>query len=146
MKPLKIKIKKINPAFRSPTYAHEGDAGMDLYCLDPIEILPGERKKIPFGCSIEIPEGYLGAIAPRSGLAHRFGIGLVNSWGVIDASYRGEICAIIINMGNEKISLPAQTRIAQLLVIPVAKLNINIVEENLIETDRGKDGFGSTGL
>ncbi len=146
MKPLKIKFKKINPDFRAPTYAHEADAGMDLYCMDPIEILPGERKKIPFGCSIEIPDGYLGAIAPRSGLAHRFGIGLVNSWGVIDASYRGEICAIIINMGKEKVNLPAHTRIAQLLVIPVAKLNINIVEENLIETDRGNDGFGSTGL
>ncbi len=146
MKLLKIKIKKLHPNFHLPTYAHDGDAGMDLYCIEPIEVLPGERKKIPFGCSLEIPNGFLGAIAPRSGLAHKFGIGLVNSWGVIDSSYRGEISAIIVNMGKEKVLLPLHTRIAQLLVIPIYKLNLSLVEENLNETDRGGNGFGSSGL
>ena len=108
--------------------------------------MAGERKKIPFGCSLEIPNGFLGAIAPRSGLAHKFGIGLVNSWGVIDSSYRGEISAIIVNMGKEKVLLPLHTRIAQLLVIPIYKLNLSLVEENLNETDRGGNGFGSSGL
>lgn len=119
---------------------------MDLYSLEEIKLAPGERKKTPCGFSIEIPEGYFGAIAPRSGLANQYGLTLVNSWGVIDSSYRGEICVIIINLGREDVILPSKTRIAQLLVIPVIEVNLIAVEEKLIETDRGAKGFGSSGL
>ena len=119
---------------------------MDLYSLEEIKLTPGERKKSPCGFSIEIPDGFFGAIAPRSGLANLYGITLVNSWGVIDSSYRGEICVIIINLGRKEIILPPKTRIAQLLVIPVVNVTLYAVEEKLIETDRGVNGFGSTGL
>ena len=146
MKPLKIKINILHPDFSMPTYSHAGDAGMDLFSLEEIKLAPGERIKSPCGFSIEIPDGFFGAIAPRSGLANLYGITLVNSWGVIDSSYRGEICVIIINLGRENIILPSKTRIAQLLVIPVAKVNLIAVEEKLIETDRGAKGFGSSGL
>jgi dUTP pyrophosphatase len=146
MMPLKIKLNILHPDFTMPAYAHKGDAGMDLYSLEEIQLKPGERKKSPCGFSIEIPEGYFGAIAPRSGLANLYGITLVNSWGVIDSSYRGEICVIIINLGRKEIILPSKTRIAQLLVIPVVNVTLFAVEENLIETDRGVNGFGSTGL
>lgn len=129
-----------------PAYSHIGDAGMDLYSLEEIKLAPGERKKTSCGFSIEIPEGYFGAIAPRSGLANQYGLTLVNSWGVIDSSYRGEICVIIINLGGKEIILPSKTRIAQLLVIPVVCANLIAVEEKLIETDRGAKGFGSSGL
>ncbi|HOI25299.1 MAG TPA: dUTP diphosphatase [Caldisericia bacterium] len=146
MKPLKIKLNILHPDFTMPVYSHPGDAGMDLFSLEEIILTQGERKKIPCGFSIEIPDGFFGAIAPRSGLANLYGITLVNSWGVIDSSYRGEICVIIINLGREKIALPPKTRIAQLLVIPVVSVELYEVKEKLIETDRGANGFGSTGL
>ncbi len=146
MKPLKINIKPTHSSFRMPAYSHLGDAGMDIFSIEKIQLIPGERKKISCGFSIEIPEGYFGAIAPRSGLSIKYGLTLVNAWGVIDSSYRGEICVIIINLGEKKISLPPYSRIAQLLVIPVVKANLVLVEDNLNETDRGVEGFGSTGF
>ncbi|MDD4614977.1 MAG: dUTP diphosphatase, partial [Caldisericia bacterium] len=93
-----------------------------------------------------IPPGYLGAVAPRSGLAYKNGVTVLNSWGVIDSGYRGEICVILINHGYNVIVLPKQSRIAQFIVLPFEKVNLVESSTSLAESDRGQNGFGSTGI
>jgi len=146
MKQLSIKVNLLNKNAQIPVKSHKGDAAYDLFATQEINLKPGERKKIPCGISLEIPEGYFGAIAPRSGLAHQYGLALVNSWGVVDSSYRGEICVIIINLGDDEICLPPNVRIAQLLILPAIEVGFIELNENLNDTDRGVKGFGSTGL
>jgi dUTP pyrophosphatase len=142
----KIGINTLNNNFILPKYAHDGDAGLDLFSTDDISLSPGERKKVGCGFSIAIPEGFLGAIAPRSGLAIEYGVTVLNSWGVVDSSYRGEISVILINLSNDKVMLKKGSKIAQLIIIPYEKVELYIDSEKLNSTDRGENGFGSSGI
>lgn len=142
----KIRINILNRNFVLPKYAHDGDAGLDLFSTDDILLSPGERKKVGCGFSIAIPEGFLGAIAPRSGLAIEYGVTVLNSWGVVDSSYRGEVSVILINLSNDKAMLKKGSKIAQLIIIPYEKVELYIDSEKLNSTDRGENGFGSSGI
>jgi dUTP pyrophosphatase len=141
----KIQINILSDNFIIPRYSHDGDAGLDLFSIEDIALDPGDRKKVSCGFSIAIPEGYLGAVAPRSGLSIEHGVTVLNSWGVIDSTYRGEVSVILINLGKEKTILKRGSRIAQLIIIPFEKIELIIDKNNLGETERGNNGFGSTG-
>ena len=129
-----------------PTYATEQSAGMDLTAAleEAIEIGFGERMLIPTGLSIALPDGYEAQIRPRSGLALKHGVTVLNSPGTIDADYRGEIGVILANMGQEPFTVERGMRIAQMVIARHAKVEWEVAEE-LEETERGKGGFGSTG-
>ena len=129
-----------------PSFAHENDAGMDVCSTEKTILAPGEWKKVGCGFQIEIPDGFFGALAPRSGLALKKGLTLLNSWGVIDSGYRGEICAILINHSSAIVTLEKQTRIAQLIILPYEKIRLEESKIPLSETVRGSGGFGSTGI
>lgn len=128
----------------APAYATAGAAGLDLCTREDVILQPMERKLVPTGVSIAVPNGYEAQVRPRSGLALKHGLALVNSPGTIDSDYRGEIGIIAINLGQVTVKLSKGDRIAQLVVAPVAKAKILQVE-TLDETDRGNAGFGSTG-
>lgn len=129
-----------------PAYQTTGSAGMDLRAaLDsPMTLLPGERQLVPTGLAVEIPAGFEGQVRPRSGLALRQGIALVNSPGTIDSDYRGEIGVIIINLGQDKVVIKPADRIAQLVIAPVVQADI-IEVMDVSDTQRGQGGFGHTG-
>ncbi|HEY9583631.1 MAG TPA: dUTP diphosphatase [Candidatus Paceibacterota bacterium] len=139
---MKIKIKKLHPLAIIPTYAHAGDAGMDLYTVEPCELEPGERKSLPLGIAVEIPEGYVGLVWDKSGLSHKYGI--KNFGGVIDSGYRGEIHAGIMNLSDKFFRFDKGHKIAQLLIQKIEKVEFDEVL-NLTETTRGDKGFGSSG-
>ncbi len=130
-----------------PFYATSGSAGADIFAAVENEetIAPGARKMIPSGLRIELPEGYEAQIRPRSGLAIKFGITLLNTPGTIDSDYRGEIKVIMINHGNEDFIIKRGDRIAQMIIAPVTRA-LFIRESSLNKTDRGDGGFGSTGI
>jgi dUTP pyrophosphatase len=129
-----------------PLYAHPGDAGADLVSTISVTLAPGERAVVPTGISIALPDGFAAFVMPRSGLAARHGVGLVNSPGTIDAGYRGEISVIMINSdATESFSVSVGDRIAQLVIQPVTRARFVPVTE-LPGTARGSGGFGSTGL
>lgn len=127
-----------------PEYRTAGSAGMDLCSNEAVTLLPGERKLVSTGVRLSIPEGYEGQVRPRSGLAIKHGLGLVNSPGTIDSDYRGEISLILINMGQETVDLVKGERVAQLVICPVLRAVLVPVDQ-LDETHRGEGGFGSTG-
>ncbi len=137
-----LKVKRLNENAKLPERKHEEDAGLDLYSCEEVEILPNEIKTISTGIAIEIPKGYFGLIKDRSGLATK---GLHVLAGVIDSNYRGEVKVVLINLSKEKIKIEKNSRIAQLIIIPYLKVNIQEVEE-LSQTERGEKGFGSSGL
>jgi dUTP pyrophosphatase len=137
-----IKVKKLHPDARIPDFAHPGDAGMDLYVPEAVDLLPGERKTIPLGLAFEIPFGYVGLMWDKSGLSHKFGI--KSYGGVIDSGYRGEICAGIMNLSDKPYHLEKGHKIIQLLIQPVEHPTV-IESEELSSTERGQGGFGSTG-
>ncbi len=140
-----VKVKLLDKSIPVPGYAHTGDAGLDLHSSIDCELKPFERKKIPTGIKVSIPQGYAGFVQPRSGLALKNGIGMVNAPGLIDSAYRGEICAILINLDPDKtFHIKKGDRICQMVILEVDEVNINIVEE-LDQTTRGESGFGSTG-
>ena len=145
---MEIKIKVVRLAHGGnlplPSYQTPHAAGMDLYAARASMLNPGERALVPTGLTVEIPEGFEAQIRPRSGLALRHGITLLNSPGTIDADYRGEIGVILINHGSEPFEVALGERIAQLVVAPVSKCVWEEVAE-LAATSRGKEGFGSTG-
>jgi dUTP pyrophosphatase len=130
-----------------PEYQTQGAAGMDLRAAvaEPVTIPPGERRFVTTGLAIAIPDGYEGQVRPRSGLALRHGIGIVNSPGTIDADYRGEIGIVLVNHGAEPFVVEPLARIAQLVIAPVARAEFEVVS-SLDETDRGAGGYGSTGV
>lgn len=140
----KILVKRLDPDLPLPSHARAGDAGVDLYAREGGALQPGERALVATGIAVAVPEGYVGLISPRSGLAVRHGISLVNSPGILDAGYRGEIHAVMINEGAEPFSYERGDRIAQLVVVPFATQVYEVVDE-LPHTDRGAGGFGSTG-
>jgi dUTP pyrophosphatase len=130
-----------------PARATDGAAGLDLAAAldEPLELLPMARALIPAGIAVRIPEGFEGQVRPRSGLAWKHGVTVVNAPGTIDSDYRGEVKVQLINLGHEPVTLHRGDRIAQLVVAPVARATISVVEA-LDETPRGAGGFGSTGL
>jgi dUTP pyrophosphatase len=128
-----------------PTRAHEGDAGLDLYASESAHIGPGERWSVGTGVAVELPEGHAGLVLPRSGLAQRHGIALVNAPGLIDSGYRGEIRILLLNTDPAEIfQVEAGDRIAQLLITPVVTAE-PVESEVLAESARGEGGFGSSG-
>lgn len=129
---------------RLPSYATEGSAGLDLSSIEDIELQPMERKLVRTGIRVAIPQGYEGQVRPRSGLAIKFGISMVNSPGTVDSDYRGELGVILINLGQNVVKLQRGERIAQMVVAPVVTASVTQVDE-LDETERGQGGFGSTG-
>ncbi len=141
-----LQIKKLHPEAVLPQYMTELAAGMDICALldDDVTLRPGERSLIPTGLAFAIPPGYEIQVRPRSGLAIKHGIALVNSPGTIDADYRGEVKIIVINLGQEHFTICSGERIAQLVVAPVCQAELIEVEE-LTETERGAGGFGHTG-
>ena len=130
-----------------PSYATAGAAGMDLYAAlpEPLTLLPGARALVSTGIRIALPEGYEAQVRPRSGLALRLGLGLLNAPGTIDSDYRGLISAILVNWGQEPVTLTRGDRIAQLVVAPVVCVTWRETE-TLTETERSAGGFGSTGV
>ena len=141
---MKLKIKRLNDEAIIPQYARKGDAGMDLFSISEHVLKHGERCLVSTGLSFEIPEGYEVQIRPRSGLALKKGISLVNSPGTIDAGYRGEIGIIIINHGREDFEIKKGDKIAQAVINKFETGEIEEVEE-LENSDRGEGGFGSSG-
>lgn len=128
-----------------PTRAHESDAGLDLYAAEGARIGPGQRVSVGTGLAVGIPSGLAGLVIPRSGLAIKHGIALVNSPGLIDPGYRGEVRVLLLNTdANATFKVAPGDRIAQLLLVPIATAS-PLESEGLDETDRGAGGFGSTG-
>ncbi len=128
-----------------PHYAHPGDAGADLVAAEDVVLAPGRRATVGTGAAIALPDGYVAFVVPRSGLAARHGITIVNSPGTVDAGYRGEIRVTLLNTDpDEAYAISAGDRIAQLIVMPVSKARY-IEVERLPGSDRGEGGFGSTG-
>ncbi|MDP1809481.1 MAG: dUTP diphosphatase [Actinomycetota bacterium] len=142
---LLIEIQQLDPDLPVPKYAYHGDAGCDLYSAADIDLAPGQRALVPTGIAISIPEGYAGFVQPRSGLAAKHGIGIVNTPGLIDSKYRGEIKVILINTDSqEAFSIARGDKIAQLVIQPVVTADFRVVEA-LDATVRGDGGFGSSG-
>ncbi|MCB8932121.1 MAG: dUTP diphosphatase [Chthonomonadaceae bacterium] len=134
----------VEPGASLPSYATPGAAGMDLRARTSVTLEPLQRALVPTGLRMRLPEGYEAQIRPRSGLALRHGISMVNTPGTIDSDYRGEIGVLLVNLGSEKVVFEAGERIAQMVVCPVIRAEVAAVEF-LDETERGEGGFGSTG-
>jgi len=153
-KPIDLKIKKLDEKAIIPKYAHEGDAGFDLSAIvfektwdgytDTITVLPGERYIAKTGLAFAVPNGYELQVRPRSGLAYKHGITVINSPGTVDSSYRGQVMIILLNTGLEPFEIKTGDRIAQGVINKLPTVSIREVDE-LDETERGVDGFGSTG-
>lgn len=141
-----LKIHKLDKLSKTPEYAHTGDAGLDLFSSVDCTIKPFERRKVPTGIKIEIPKGYAGFVQPKSGLAIKSGISLVNTPGLIDSGYRGEVCAILINLDPKNIfKIKKGDKICQLIIHKVEVARLKEVN-SLDNTSRGDKGFGSTGI
>ena len=141
---MEIKILKLNDAAIIPRYAHSGDAGLDLFSVEEKEILPGETQLINTGIAIALPQGTEAQIRPRSGLALKHSVTVLNSPGTIDAGYRGEIGIILINHGKNPFQIIPGMKIAQMVIASIIQAKVTVVDELNI-TNRGVDGFGSTG-
>lgn len=140
-----LRVVRLDPRATLPARAHPDDAGLDLHALDAATLEPGERASIPTGIAVEIAPGHAGLVLPRSGLAARHGISVVNAPGLIDSGYRGELRVLLLNTDRrERFELGAGDRIAQLLLIAVAAAEPVEVGQ-LSETPRGAGGFGSSG-
>jgi dUTP pyrophosphatase len=139
-----IAIRRLREDAELPNQAYEGDAGLDLVACEHMTLQPGERAVVPTGIAVEIPGGYAGFVQPRSGLASRHGIGVVNSPGLIDSGYRGEIRVVLLNTDrDEPFEVRPGMRIAQLVIAPVAAVRLVEVDE-LATSERGGRGFGSS--
>jgi dUTP diphosphatase len=141
---VEVGVRRLREDAVLPSRAYEGDAGLDLAACEGLTLEPGERASVATGIAVEIPEGYAGFIQPRSGLAARHGISVVNSPGLIDSGYRGEIKVVLLNTdAREPFTVEPGMRIAQLVVAPVASVRLVEVEE-LATSERGARGFGSS--
>ena len=142
---LDVQIQRLDDGVELPHYAHPGDAGADLHTTVDVTLAPGERALVPTGIAIALPVGYAAFVHPRSGLASRAGLSLVNSPGTIDAGYRGEVKVLLINLDPaEPIRLSRGDRVAQLVIQPVEQARFRVVEA-LPDSARGTGGYGSTG-
>ena len=141
---IELPIQKVRPDAVVPARAYAGDAGLDLAATERIELGPGERAVVPTGLAVAIPEGYAGFVQPRSGLASRHGITIVNTPGLVDSGYRGELMVVLHNTDRaEPLVVEAGMRIAQLVVLPIPEVELVEVEE-LPASERGARGFGSS--
>jgi dUTP pyrophosphatase len=141
-----LQVRLLHPAAQPPARTRPGDAAYDLRCLQGFSLWPRERATVPTGVAIALPPGVAGLVTPRSGLASRHGISLVNSPGLIDPNYRGELRIILVNLGDARFEAHAGDRIAQLLLVPFVAPDVSIVEElPPSPDDRGEHGFGSSG-
>ena len=146
MGPGELRVRRLDPAARLPGRAHPDDAGYDLCALEDATLAPGERAMLRTGIAIELPAGHAGLVVPRSGLAARHGISVVNAPGLIDAGYRGELKVLLLNTDlRSPVEIAAGDRIAQLVVVAVATPQI-VEAEALAATARGEAGFGSSGI
>lgn len=146
MNQLKIDIKMLDEGIEPPAYAQPGDAGADLRSRVDLTLQPGERALVPTGVAIALPEGYVGLVHPRSGLAAKHGITIVNAPGTVDSGYRGELMVCLLNTDNSQaFEIQRGDRIAQLVIQRFESATFNVVE-SLSETERGTAGFGSTGV
>jgi dUTP pyrophosphatase len=139
-----VPFKKVNPDAPTPQYAKKGDAGMDLCTMEEVEIAPQGTVMVGSGIAMAIPDGYEGEVRPRSGMAAHRGITIANTPGTIDSGYRGEIMLPLYNLGHETAVVEKGERVAQILIHPVCEATMTEVDD-LSETERGADGFGSTG-
>jgi dUTP pyrophosphatase len=140
-----LRVMRLDARARLPARAHPGDAGLDLHALEAVRLAPGERARVRTGIAVEIPQGRAGLVLPRSGLAARHGIALVNAPGLIDAGYRGEVQVLLLNTDRaQECTLAAGERIAQLVLIDVALADV-VEVAGLSESARGGGGFGSSG-
>ena len=137
-------MKRLHPDAVIPKAARRGDVAFDLYSVIDYKLEPGERYAVPTGIAVEIPQGYEGQVRPRSGLAMRDGITVLNTPGTIDSGYRGEVKTIIMNHGTTPFKITKGMRISQLAIRPVPDVQFTEVDE-LSDTERGEGGFGSTG-
>jgi dUTP pyrophosphatase len=141
---IELPIQRVRPGAVVPSHAYAGDAGLDLAATERIELGPGERAVVPTGLAVAIPEGYAGFVQPRSGLASRHGITIVNTPGLVDSGYRGELMVVLHNTDRaDPFVVEAGMRIAQLVVLPIPQVELVEVEE-LPATERGARGFGSS--
>jgi dUTP pyrophosphatase len=141
----RLEIKRLDDGLPLPAYQNEGDAGLDLYAAQDATISPGQRVVIGTGIAVAIPGGYVGLTTPRSGTAARVGLSIVNTPGVIDSGYRGEVMMILINLDpRDDITIVRGERVAQLLIVPVASVDV-IERDELPDSQRGSGGLGSTG-
>jgi dUTP pyrophosphatase len=137
-------VKRLRPDAVLPSRAYAGDAGLDLAACERVELEPGERSLVPTGLAVAIPEGYAGYVQPRSGLATKHGISIVNTPGLVDSGYRGELLVNLVNTDRrERFVVEPGMRIAQLVVLPVPELELVEVDE-LPDSERGVRGFGSS--
>jgi dUTP pyrophosphatase len=142
---MSLRVRRLDPDATLPTRAHEGDAGLDLYALEGATLGPGERASLRTGIAIEIPPGQAGLVLPRSGLAARHGIALVNAPGLVDSGYRGELRVLLLNTDRAKpCEIVPGDRVAQLLLVAVEAPAVVEVDE-LGLSERGSGGFGSSG-
>jgi len=140
-----VQIVRLDPGLPVPAYAHPGDAGADLFARVDVSLAPGERRLVPTGLAIALPEGFVALVHPRSGLAHRSGLSIVNAPGTIDAGYRGEIQVCLVNLDpTHPIELSRGDRIAQLVIQRFESADFVEVDE-LPDSVRGEGGYGSTG-
>ena len=143
--PVDVLVTRLDPDLPLPAYAHPGDAGADLVAAEDVELAPGQRAMVPTGLAIALPDGFAAFVHPRSGLAHRLGVGIVNAPGTVDAGYRGEIKVLLVNHDTANtVRLQRGDRIAQLVVQPVVRARFVPVDE-LPDSRRGSGGHGSTG-
>jgi len=141
-----ILVQRLDPELPLPAYGKPGDAGLDLRSTIDLDLAPGQRQLVPTGIAVAIPPGYAGFVHPRSGLAIKHGLSIVNTPGTIDAGYRGEIQVILINTDpSQSVHIARGDRIAQLVIQQVAAAELTVVSE-LPNSDRGAGGFGSTGV
>ena len=142
-----LKLRRLGqrgPPLELPSYQTDGAAGLDLRADEGCTLAPGDRRLVPTGLAIELPPGHEGQVRPRSGLAVRYGVGMVNAPGTIDQDYRGEVGVALVNLGQQPFEVNRGDRIAQLVVAPVTRVEVELVDE-LTPTGRGPGGFGSTG-
>jgi dUTP pyrophosphatase len=139
-----LQVRLLHPAAQPPARTRPGDAGYDLRCSEGFSLWPGRRTTVPTGVALALPPGVAGLVVPRSGLAARHGISLVNGPGLIDPNYRGEIRVVLVNHGEARFEAVAGDRIAQLLLVPFLTPDVSVVDE-LSPTERGENGFGSSG-
>jgi dUTP pyrophosphatase len=139
---MELRVKRIHPDAKIPTYGHSGDAGMDLFAVVDRTLAPREVFAVPTGIQVAIPAGFVGLIWDKSGISLK---GVHRLAGVVDAGYRGEVQVVMINLGKEPFALKKGMKIAQMLIQPVAAVTI-VESDTLDDTSRGEGGFGSTGL
>jgi dUTP pyrophosphatase len=142
----RVQIRKLRPDAIVPRYQTPDAAGMDLHAAldETMHVAPGGVVAVPTGCAFELPRGFEGQVRPRSGLARKHAVTIVNAPGTLDSDFRGELMVLLINHGREPFSISAGDRIAQLVIAPVSRAELVEVEE-LSQTERGSGGFGSTG-